>query len=130
MSSLVMMPLPSSSEIVAPLGDDSFTKKVSSGSRATSPVTLTVTLLVVSSGPKLTVVTATATKSLSAVAVPPSVVAYRTDEDPVVSPDRLSVNVAGVLPEFASLTVTSVTARNVEGPGWIVTSSLTMVTVA
>ncbi len=120
-SSLTMVPSPDPSAMVAPTGAESTATKLSFGSPTVSPFTVTETVFVVSPGPKLTDVGATATKSVPARAVLLPV-AQVTDEVPVF-PDRVMVKVAAIVPELPSVTVTSlmrsdgIDAANVTGVG-------------
>ena len=72
-SSLVIVPVPSASLIVAPNAFDRWTVNASFGSNVVSPLTKTVNCLVVSALRKLTVVVGIAVKSDGAVAVPSTV---------------------------------------------------------
>ncbi len=92
-SSLVMVPVAVPREMVAPVGLDSATVKVSVGSTAVSPVTLTVMVWEVTPAAKVRVPVALV-KSAPAVAVPLAV-AYVTVTGGVVADlDRVTVKVA------------------------------------
>ena len=119
--SLTMVPVAESSAMVAPVGEESLTKKFSSISTTVSALTATETVLVVSPAAKFSVVVAD------------RVVVGRgdggavdcrhcTDEVPEIFPERVTVNVAAAVPDAGSTTDTSLTAREV--------SSLTMVPMA
>ncbi len=105
-SSLVMVPVAVPREMVAPVGLDSATVKVSVGSTAVSPMTLTVTVCEVTP-PGLNVrVPVLPVKSAPAVAVPLAV-AYVTVTGVVADLDRVTVKVAFDVPLLPSATVVS-----------------------
>src|SRR5262245_16445761 len=91
--------------MVALVGDDSVTVKPSLGSNVVSPATLTVTVSLASLARKLTVPVGNAppVKSVALAGLPPlPVTAQVADDAPVVSPERVTVNVNAVRPLLPS----------------------------
>ena len=104
-SSSVIVPRPLPSPIVPPDGADSVTVNVSSASSRTSPLTSTVTVLLVSPAAKVTV-PPPAVKSAGAVAVP-TAVAQSTLTAPAAAWSSVTANCAWTVPAFPSSTVRS-----------------------
>ena len=97
------MPVAVAVVIVAPLvGLERVTVKLSSGSTVVSPLTLTVITLEVSFAAKVTIPDGKVPPK-SAASMPVPVTAQFTAFVPVVVPDRVTVKLKALLPEFPSV---------------------------
>ena len=102
-SSLVIIPVAVAVVRVAPLvGLDRVTVKLSLGSTVVSPLTLTVITLDVSFAAKVTIPDGKVPPK-SAALIPVPVTAQFTAFVPVIKPDRLTVKVKALFPEFPSV---------------------------